>query len=195
MRSLTKVVLAGVLTVGLFSGFPAGSAFAGEGTTSEWDATFKNLGHQEKVAYLKKLKAENPEEFRELMDERKAKIKEKMAELKEKDPEKFEQFKRKLVHKRRERLERLRTEDPERFQEVMQNKIAKLKELKEQNPERYNEILKKHPHLEERFQKYADHPHDYPPGFDRRNPRAGDRREDRRDRREDYWDTEEDKRD
>lgn len=225
MRNLTKVVLAGILAVGLFSGFPAGSAFAEEGTASEWDATFKNLGHQEKVAYFKKLKAENPEEFQELMKERKAKIKERMAELKEKDPEKFEQFKRKLIHKRRERLEKLRTEDPERFREVMQNKIAKLKELKEQNPERYNQILKKHPHLEERFQKYANHPHGYPPGFDRRNPRAADRmedhfdrrenirdaryqggrrdrledkrdrREDRRDRREDYWDEWEDKRD
>ncbi len=217
MRNLTKAVLAGVLAVGLFSGFPAGSAFAEEGTASEWDAAFKNLGHQEKVAYFKKLKAENPAEFERFVAERKAKIKEKMKELKEKDPEKFEQFKRKLIYKRRERLERLRAEDPERFREVMQNKIAKLKELKEQNPERYNQILKKHPRLEERFGWYERHPHGYPPGFDRRNPRAGDRsdvrdarhqggrrdrledkwdkREDRRDGREDYWDEWEDKRD
>lgn len=108
---------------------------------------------QEKIAKWKKLKEENPEEFRRLIQARKQHLKQRLQELKEKDPQKFEQVRQKMFERRKERLRHLKREDPEKYRQVMQHRWQKLDEFKEKNPERFQQFMKKHPQVAERLEK------------------------------------------
>lgn len=85
----------------------------------------EGLDKEQLKAYLVKLKAENPEEFRNLMGE--------------------------IRQSRREYLENLREEDPEKFKEIQQNRQEHMERLKEENPEKYERIQKKRMERRERM--------------------------------------------
>ena len=149
MKTLTDHLMKGLLVLIVSFGIGAVPSTAEETTG---DPSAKTA----KVEALKKLKAENPEEFQRLVKERKEKVKEKLQNLKEKDPEKFKEVTEKIRKRRKEHLQRLREENPEKFREVMQNKMKKLEELKESNPERYEQFLKNHPKAAEKMERHHE---------------------------------------
>ncbi len=116
---------------------------------------------QQRIEALKKLKAENPEEFARVVKERKEKLKARLQDLKQKDPEKFKEVTRKMRERRKERLQKLRQENPEKFREIMRKKAEKLEDLKEKNPEKYQQFMKNHPRLAERMEHRGEHREDH----------------------------------
>ncbi len=121
---------------------------------------------EEKIAKWKKLKAENPEEFRRLIEERKQHLKEKLQELKEKDPQKFEEVKQRMFQQRAEHMRRLQKEDPQKYHEIVQQRWQKVEEFKTKNPERFKEFMDKHPRVAERWDKREQrHRNDRGPNF------------------------------
>ena len=109
---------------------------------------------QEKMAKLKELKQNNPQEFERVVGERKAKIKEKLATLKEENPQKFQEVREHIRHRRREHLQNLKEKNPEKFEELMKKRSDKLQELKTRNPEHYQQFLETHPGLKENMQAW-----------------------------------------
>jgi len=147
---LVALSLAGYLPAGQAGGTPV--ALAEDTTPSTQASATGEKPHKEKWAELRKLKEENPEKFKQLVEERKAKLKEKLETLKKENPEKYEELKEKIKHRRQERLQRLREENPEKFREVMENKRKKLEELKATDPQKYEQVLKNHPRLAEKME-------------------------------------------
>ncbi len=157
MKNPIKKFAIGFISACLLVTLAQGAGFAEEkGPFS--DEGWGRMDHKEKIAELKKLKAENPAEFERVVKERKEKLREKLKELKEKDPQKYQELKERMIRHRRAYLQQLRKEDPEKFQEIMRDRMAKLEELKTKDPERYNEILKDHPRLEQRLKDNANNP-------------------------------------
>ncbi len=154
MKILTTHLTKGLIVLAFSIGMASVQVFAEEGQVSKQDSnpavSQRRSARQTKIEALKKLKAENPEEFARVVKERKDKIKQKLQELKEKDPEKYKEVTEKIRERRRERLERLHQENPEKFRETMREKAEKLRELKEKDPARYVEFMKNHPRLAER---------------------------------------------
>ena len=142
-KKLVKSLLGPVCSIGLVSVY----AFAEDTVKTAPD-------RQAKIEALKKLKAENPEEFKRVVKERKEKLKAKLEELKAKDPEKYKEVTQRMRERRREHLEKLREENPEKFREIMQKKAERLKELKEKDPARYAEFMKNHPKVADRLQNH-----------------------------------------
>src|SRR3989338_1490888 len=106
MKNLTQHLIISVVSLALFTG---------TGTTVSFAENAPGVDKKVKLEELKKLKQENPEKFRELIKERKGKIKEKLQELKERDPEKYEEVRERAFEKRRAKLEELKRENPEKF--------------------------------------------------------------------------------
>jgi hypothetical protein len=148
----------------------AGGVFAeGEGTFAE------------RKAELLKLKQENPEKFKEVIQEKRAAIKERLEHLKETDPERYQALMQKIKEKKLERLQKLRKEnpkefkrlvearkekfqdrlkvlkekDPKKYQKIMalKQELPKLKEMRKNNPEEFKAYLGKHPKLKERLDR------------------------------------------
>ena len=133
---------------------------------------------QERIAYLKKLRDENPEAFRTELEKHRQGVNEKLQKLREENPEKFreivqrkrqhfrdrlervrkenpEKF-RELMDKRRERLERraerIKTNQPEKYEQLMKKRQERLKQFQQNHPERFHKFLKEHPHLHKHWQ-------------------------------------------
>ena len=83
---------------------------------------------QERIAKWKQLKAEHPEEFARLVQERKVHLKEGLAELKEKNPEKYQEIKERMRRHHRERLERLRLGYAHHHREEMRERRVRIPE-------------------------------------------------------------------
>lgn len=101
----------------------------------------------EKAHQLKELKEKNPEEFRRAMEEKKAKLRERLEYLKKSDPEGYRKAMGKLRERRQKRLEWLKQNRPEDYQKAMEERRERLQkrlgELREKNPTKYEEILKR----------------------------------------------------
>ncbi len=128
----------------------------------------------EELSQLQQLQRENPQAFRQSIEERKARLRERMAHLKARDPKAYADVQREIQQRRQQRLERLRERHPDRFRELMAQRQAQskaqLERLKQQHPEQYEDLLerrhawrqrqveelKQHPETLERFQ--ANHP-------------------------------------
>lgn len=97
-----------------------------------------------------KLKAEDPEKFAELVNQRRTKIKERLEKLKEEDPERYKRLRQQMHLRRQRKMRRLKEEDPEKFAQVMKARKERFQErlekLKTEDPQKYDEITK---HLEE----------------------------------------------
>lgn len=147
------------LWVGIFLvAGPLAEGFAEQ--KNEWDVL--KQPSPERIAYLKKLKQENPEEFQKVINERKKKIKEKMKELKEKDPQKYQEIMRNMQQRQNVELKRLRQENPEQFYKIMENKRQRLLELKKNDPKKFEELIKANPELKDRLKHRWDLPNDNP---------------------------------
>ena len=189
-RELKKVSVALII---LALSLNLGSVWAEEGS-ADTQGTPSGYGKGEKVGWrggdtppglakkgqlekLKKLKEEDPEKFKQVIENRKNKLKERLTYLKENNPEKFQALmkqrqanqKKKLKHLRRtdpekfkevvekrrdileNRLEKIKENNPEKFKEIVQkrkaNQAKRLQHLKKADPQRYKEVLKKHPRL------------------------------------------------
>jgi DNA-directed RNA polymerase specialized sigma24 family protein len=107
----------------------------------------------EKKEDLLKLKQENPEKFKEVIQQKRERIEKRMEYLKQNDPEKYQQIMQKIRERNKERLEELRKENPEKFKEVMQKRKEalgeRLERLKVENPERYQQIVQRHKKIQE----------------------------------------------
>ena len=117
---------------------------------------------RDRVAYWKKLKQENPDEFKRLAEARKTEMKQRLQEWKVKNPEKFEAFR----------------------QQRQRHQFGKLNRLERENPAKFQEFLQKHPRLSERW----EHSKAQRAAWRDRREDFRDRREDYRDRREDFRD-------
>lgn len=112
----------------------------------------QNPEFQRKFEFWKKLKNEQPEEFRELVQARKREIKERMLEMKEDDPERFLQAKERMMYGRKQHLRRLRDENPAKFEQIMQKRAARFDAWQRQNPERATQFLDRHPRFKDKLQ-------------------------------------------
>ncbi len=145
--------------VGIFlAAGPLTEGFAKE--KNDWDVLKKPS--PERIAYLKKLKQENPDEFNKLMSERKKKIDEQMKELKKKDPQKYQEIMRNMQQRQNAELKRLRQENPEQFYKIMENKRQGLLELEKNDPKKFEELIKANPKLKERLKNRWDRPSEDP---------------------------------
>ena len=155
MKILKASGLAAIILFVLWDGIAAVPVYAEDSAGTVNPAANPSVsahgqGRLERVAYLKKLKEENPEAFKQAVQERKEKVKERLRDLKEKNPEKFQQVKQRLGERRREELRRLKQENPEKFRQMMENRREKVRQWKKNNPERFEQFLKKHPKAAER---------------------------------------------
>lgn len=135
------------------------------------------LAKKAELEKLKKLREENPEKFKQTIQQRKNKLKKRLAYLKKNNPEKFkalmqqrrinqkkhlkhlrrtnpEKFKEVVERKRNileNRLQKIKENNPEKFKEIVQkrkaNQSRRLQHLKKTNPEKYKKVLKKHHYL------------------------------------------------
>ncbi|OGX05993.1 MAG: hypothetical protein A3G87_04785 [Omnitrophica bacterium RIFCSPLOWO2_12_FULL_50_11] len=143
-------------------------------TSRAWAVEQAPLGEgaRGRIAQLRALREENPQAFRDAIEQHKGQIKERLKRLREEDPEKFSEIAEKHRRELRGRLEALREKDPQAFGELMERRRAQIEKraqgLKEHNPERYEEFVRKHVRklneLEEkhpeRFRSFLEnHPH------------------------------------
>ena len=118
----------------------------------------------EELQRLRQLKQENPEAFRQEVQERKAQLRERLVRLKETNPEAFQRVQSRFQEQRKavmgRRLQELKARNPERYDALMQRRGASRKQ-------RLQQFQQKHPEAFERFQQH--------------HPEWRARREDRRD--------------
>lgn len=144
-RAYLLILFAGMV---FFTGFATRGVYAEETASSPADP---DTSVRERMGYWKKLKEENPEKFRELAQNRKKQIKERMKGLKESDPARYERIKEKHLSRRHERLKKLKEENPEKFHSYMQDRRKRLEKWKTENPERYENFLKDHPRVAQKI--------------------------------------------
>ena len=169
MKSLRMNQTVAVVMVLAFSSGFSMTAYAEE--TND-----RQTRRENKIAEMKKLKQENPEAFQKAVQEKKAKLKERLQNLKENDPQKYEQVKERIQHNRKEKLEKLREENPEKFKEVMQNRKEKIQDWKQNNPEKYQKFLENHPKAGGADQKVNQGVRDHGQGVGQGNGQGGQRR-------------------
>jgi len=96
---------------------------------------------------LMKLKQENPEKFKQIIAERRQRIKERLEYLKQTDPERYKSIREKIRERRRQRLEKLKNENPEKYKEVMerhkQRMEDRLQKLKAEDPQKYERLMQR----------------------------------------------------
>lgn len=101
----------------------------------------------EEIERLHRLQQEDPEAFRQAMQERKAQLEERLEHLKKTNPQAYQALTGRIREERKERLQELKERDPEKFQEVLAEHQAKVQErlqqLKAENPERYEQMMQK----------------------------------------------------
>ena len=94
--------------------------------------------------YLKNLKETDPEKFKETVKNAQQRIRKRMQALKEKDPEKFKKLVGHARNRRKERLAVLCKDNPEKCKELKEKRLERIKsmlnELKEDSPEVYQDI-------------------------------------------------------
>jgi gas vesicle protein len=118
-----------------------------QGVKQGWGESDVPPGLRRKAEELRRLRKENPEEYRRLVHKRKEHLRKRLQRLRREDPEKFEN----IMSKRRERisnrLERMRDENPERFKEIISKRREllhqRLERIKKDDPQRYERIMKR----------------------------------------------------
>ena len=149
------------------------------------------LAKKAELEKLKKLKEENPEKFKQVMQNRKDKLKKRLAYLKENNPEKFKALMKQRQVNQEKKLEYLRRTNPEEFKQVVENRKNvlenRLQKMKENNPEKFKEIVQKRKTNQVRHLQHLKktNPEKYK-AFLKKNPRLRDHAEDVRDKREDF---------
>lgn len=165
------IVLIGCLTLG-FGAY----GFAEDST----DATASNV--QDRIAYLRQLREENPEAFQDALKQHREQVRQRLEKLREENPDKFrevvenrrgrfrdrlerlrtehpDQFKQ-LVENRRKRLEEraeyVKTHHPEKYEQFMQRRTERLSDIKKRNPEQFKQFLENHPRVRERFEQHQN---------------------------------------
>ena len=105
------------------------------------------LAKKAELEKLKKLREENPEKFKQTIQQRKNKLKKRLAYLKKNNPEKFKALMQQRRINQKKHLEHLRRTNPEKFKEVVERKRNilenRLQKIKENNPHKYKEIVQK----------------------------------------------------
>jgi hypothetical protein len=180
-KGVKKVLLGAVISVFLM--VCARGVFA-EGERGHADAKAPGRdkgGFSERKTELLKLKQENPEKFKEAMQEKRASIKERLKHLKETDPERYQALTQRIREKKLDRLQKLRKENPEEFKRLVEarkekfqerlkvlkekdpkeyqkimalkQELPKLKEMRRNNPEEFKAYLEKHPKLKEHLER------------------------------------------
>jgi len=101
----------------------------------------------EEAQRLRRLKQEDPEQFRRVVQGKKAKLRERLAHLKETDPEAYRRAMARLRERREHRLAWLREHRPEAYRRLMaqrrQRLEGRLEELRTRDPQRYEELVAK----------------------------------------------------
>jgi predicted nuclease with TOPRIM domain len=90
-----------MMGLALLTGMSLLSAYAEEGSNGNGATPERTARRQAKIAEMKQLKQENPEAYQKLVQEKKAKLKERMQNLKENNPEKYEELKDKFQERRK----------------------------------------------------------------------------------------------
>ena len=102
---------------------------------------------QEEIERLQRLKKENPEEFRRVVQERREKLQERLAYLKEHDPEAYKRTMAELAKRRMNRLMELKKNNPEEYKRVMAQQKERMEqrreELRKKDPKAYQELMER----------------------------------------------------
>lgn len=126
---------------------------------------------QERVAYLKQLREQNPEAFQKFVQQRKADLKERVQHYQQQNPQGFESFKQNIAQQRRQEFQELKRNNPQEFQHRMEGRLNQMAQWKEKNPERFQQFLQTHPRMAKQIQQN--------PKFNR-GPNLGNRHEEGR---------------
>jgi hypothetical protein len=142
MKRLSGLVVVGTL---VWWGLAAGSVFADENKADKKIQGSGELSWAENKAELLQLKQSDPKKFRQMMEERRARLRQEMQQLKETEPQKYEEVMARVRQERMERWERMKEEDPERFQKMVERRKKNLQQrlegLKQTDPERYERLM------------------------------------------------------
>ena len=128
-----------VALISLVLSLSLGSARAEEGYTEAQSGSL-GIAKRADLEKLKKLREEDPARFKQVIQNRKEELKERLTYLKGNNPEKFQA----LMKQRRvnqEKVGGLRRTDPEKFKEIVQkrkaNRARHLQYLKNTDSEKY----------------------------------------------------------
>ncbi|MBI3324917.1 MAG: hypothetical protein HYZ92_06515 [Candidatus Omnitrophica bacterium] len=99
----------------------------------------------DEVRRLKRLQREDPEEFRRVVQEKKAQLRRRIGQLQQTDPAAYEAVMARLRQRRARRLARLEAQDPDEFRQHLQRQRERMErrvgELQQSDPERYARLL------------------------------------------------------
>ena len=130
-----------------------------------------------KVEQLKQLKESDPQAYRDFINQKREKVRERYGQLKEQGPEKMGRFMNRHKKRRWERLRKMKEDNPEQFEEFLNRRMSRFSEKAKQNPERFNAMLENRPEFRRRFEqwqgrqdgnKFGERPKDMKPGRDER---------------------------
>jgi len=157
MRKITKHIQIGVVTllfcmVSVFSyakeqtppGIEKKDAPPGQGEHKGWEQ-LKHKGWT-KEEWLK-LKENNPEEFKKLLQQRLGDIRQRLEQLKKSDPAKYQRIMQHIRQRRIVALRKLQKANPDKFKEILEKRKdvfqEKLEKLKADNPEKYRKVMER----------------------------------------------------
>lgn len=108
----------------------------------------------EEVHQLEILKATNPEAYRQIIREKKERLRQNFQTFREKRPGKFKKF---LQHERefkRRRLDYFRERHPEAFERFKTQRARRLDEFAQKDPQRFQRFLVEHPRFKEHYERH-----------------------------------------
>ena len=123
----------------------AGADAPAESASVSVDETLLNQVNQ-----LQALKQENPDAYRQLIDQKKTFVRQEIQRMGGEDTSQFRQFKEKRRQFRQSQLEFFREKRPEQFREFVQNRRTRFQEFQAKNPEAARRFTENHPRFRER---------------------------------------------
>ncbi|MCB9799278.1 MAG: hypothetical protein H6757_00785 [Candidatus Omnitrophica bacterium] len=106
------------------------------------------------VQRLQALKESNPDQYQQIIAQKRNGIQRQFTELQARDPERAENFRQKRLEARQEYFQFLREKNPDQFEKIMERRANHWQEKAAKNPERFQAFLEKHPELGKRQQAF-----------------------------------------
>ncbi len=138
--------LVAIIVVTTFPSSPA--PLYAEETQVAHDAVLKQ------VEQLENLRQNNPQAYRQMIDQKKAALRQELQQMEGNRHSRFHQFVAQNQNHRLERLQNFREQHPEAFQRFMNNRMERLQNMAEKNPQRFQNFLNNHPHFRERIANF-----------------------------------------
>ncbi|MDD5019407.1 MAG: hypothetical protein PHH75_04185 [Candidatus Omnitrophica bacterium] len=158
-RSIAGCVGILVLAAGCAGLFSVRPAFAREteATVSSQQRRVRDV--RERAA---RLRQQDPEKFRQAVQQRRQALHQRLQYLKETDPEKYRQAVAKIRQIKLARLQHLKKEDPDKFNEIVDQRRGHVEErlarLKQTDPEKYEKAMAFKKKLERLHEMRRDDP-------------------------------------